>query len=125
MDDRLIATPRGLTRRTLLKRSAGLGAGALALGSLPSLLAACGSGGSGSGDIIPLKALTNQPPDPAPPGVAKFADAEFVKWQADNKAKVGKASMMMNWPFMWPPGAACCRVASSPDWSRFCHTDCR
>ena len=88
MDDRYLATPRGLTRRTLLKRGAGLGAGVVALGAVPSLLAACGGGSGGSSDVIPLKALTNQPPDPAPPGVAKFSEEAFAKWQTDNKAKV-------------------------------------
>lgn len=87
MDHRLVATPRGLTRRSLLKRGAGVGVGALALGALPSLLAACGGSG-GSGGVTNLKALTNQPPDPAPPGVAEFSQQAFAKWQTDNKASV-------------------------------------
>ena len=30
----------------------------------------------------------NVPPDPAPPGAAKFSEEAFAKWQADNGATV-------------------------------------
>ena len=88
MDDLLVPSPRGITRRTLLKRGAVAGAGAVALGSVPSLLAACGSSSGGDFGPIALKALTNQPPDPAPPGVAEFSQEAFKKWQTDNNAAV-------------------------------------
>jgi multiple sugar transport system substrate-binding protein len=96
MDDLLVPSARGMTRRTLLKRSAAVGAGAVALGSLPSLLAACGSSGGGTSGTVALKALTNQPPDPAPPGVAEFSQAAFTKWQADNNAAVSYEAIPYN-----------------------------
>ena len=92
MDDRRIATPRGMSRRTLLRRGAGLGAGVVALGAVPAVLAACGSSGASAGPVA-LKALTNQPPDPAPPGVADFSTAAFTKWQTDSNATVSYESI--------------------------------
>lgn len=94
------------SRRTFLKRSAGVGAGLMVVGGLPAFLAACGtsatsvpsSGGapasaasSGGGGAVALSVLAPAAPDPAPPGVAKFSDATvaaFTKWQTDNNAKV-------------------------------------
>jgi multiple sugar transport system substrate-binding protein len=91
MDDRRLVIPRGLTRRSLLKRGAGLGAGALALGAMPSFLAGCGS--STTSGPKELKVLTNQPPDPAPPGVADYSEEAFAKWQTDNAATVSYESI--------------------------------
>ena len=70
MDDRNLATPRSLSRRSLLKRSAGLGLGALAIGALPAFLEACAGSATSTAVTGPatLKVLSNQPPDPAPPG---------------------------------------------------------
>ena len=88
-DDRPI-WQRDLTRRSLLKRGAGVGAGALALGGLPALIAAC-QGSGGAGGQTAFNVLSPAAPDPAPVGVAKFSDAAvaaFTKWQQDNNAKV-------------------------------------
>jgi multiple sugar transport system substrate-binding protein len=91
---------RRISRRDFLRRSAGVGIGALSLGSLPAILAACGAsattggasaGGGGGGAAKTLTVLSTAAPDPAPPGVAKFSsaiDAAFAKWQSDNNARV-------------------------------------
>jgi len=39
-------------------------------------------------DDVALNVLTPLPPDPAPPGAAKFSEDAFAKWQAANGAKV-------------------------------------
>jgi multiple sugar transport system substrate-binding protein len=66
-----------------LKRGA---AGAAIAGSLPALWA---SGvRPARADDVALNVLTPLPPDPAPPGAAKFSADAFAKWQADNGAKV-------------------------------------
>jgi multiple sugar transport system substrate-binding protein len=70
-------------RRDFLKRGA---AGAAIAGSLPALWA---SGVRPAwADDVALNVLTPLPPDPAPPGAAKFSADAFAKWQADNGAKV-------------------------------------
>ena len=35
-----------------------------------------------------LNVFSPLPPDPAPPGAAKFSEDAFAKWQADNGATV-------------------------------------
>ena len=70
-----------LSRPDLLKL-AGAGAATLALSNY---LSACTPKASGP---VTLNVLVPAAPDPAPPGVAKFSDAAFAKWQADNNAKV-------------------------------------
>jgi multiple sugar transport system substrate-binding protein len=95
-----------ISRRSFIKRGAGVGAGMMALGGLPALLAACSSSAtaapgtaaaasaaasSGGGAATTLNVLSPAAPDPAPPGVAKFSDAvvaKFAQWQADNNVKV-------------------------------------
>jgi multiple sugar transport system substrate-binding protein len=99
-----------MSRRSFLKRSAGVGAGIMVVGGLPAFLAACGTSatnvpsgagaatsavastasGGGAGAVA-LNVLAPAAPDPAPPGVAKFSDATvaaFTKWQTDNNTKV-------------------------------------
>jgi multiple sugar transport system substrate-binding protein len=90
MEDRNLATPRSLSRRTLLKQGAGIGLGALALGALPAILQACGGSATSSSVTGPitLSVLSNQPPDPAPPGPAQFAMEQFKAWQTANNASV-------------------------------------
>jgi multiple sugar transport system substrate-binding protein len=102
MNDREREVAHLLSRRTFLRRSAGVGAAGLALGSLPALLAACGSSATSAPGATAaasaaasvaaggtsLKVLTNQPPDPAPPGVAKYSADALAKWQTDNAASV-------------------------------------
>jgi multiple sugar transport system substrate-binding protein len=66
-----------------LKRGA---AGAAIAGSLPALWA---SGVRPAwADDVTLNVLTPLPPDPAPPGAAKFSAEAFAKWQTDSGAKV-------------------------------------
>jgi len=83
-------TPRGLSRRSFLQRSAAAGAGVAMVGGLPALLAACG-GGSGSKTY---NVLVPAAPDPAPPGVATFSQSvtdRFATWQKDNGTVVYEA----------------------------------
>jgi multiple sugar transport system substrate-binding protein len=81
-----IWTP-GLTRRDLLKTAA---AGSV-LGLAPSLWSR-----GALADDVPLSVFSPLPPDPAPPGAAKFAEAEFVAWQKASGAKV--TYDMVAWP---------------------------
>jgi multiple sugar transport system substrate-binding protein len=66
-----------------LKRGA---AGAAIAGSLPALW----TGGlrPAWAEDVTLNVFTPLPPDPAPPGAAKFSEDAFAKWQAANGAKV-------------------------------------
>jgi multiple sugar transport system substrate-binding protein len=78
-----------ISRRGVLKGGVGLGIGALSLGGLPGLLAACSN--SSGGSTATLNVLSPAAPDPAPVGVAQFSQAAvkaFEKWQSDHKAKV-------------------------------------
>lgn len=72
-----------LSRRNFLKLGA-TGAGLAALGGLPSFLAGC----SPQTQTATLNVLVPAAPDPAPPGVAKFSEEAFAKWQADRNVKV-------------------------------------
>jgi multiple sugar transport system substrate-binding protein len=81
--------PRQISRRTFLKGAGVVGVFAIS----PTLLAACGSSGDDAADELVLKVLTNQPPDPAPPGVAPFALDQFNAWQAANAANVSYESI--------------------------------
>ena len=74
-------SPHSLTRRDFLK----LGAGAVAASSLGPLLAACAPAAS---KTTTINVLVPAAPDPAPPGVAKFSEDAFAKWQQANNAKV-------------------------------------
>src|SRR5512136_1818711 len=73
-----------MTRRGFLKVSA-LGASAIAASSLSPLLAGCTAA---KPQTITLNVLVPAAPDPAPPGVAKFSEDAFAKWQQDNNVKV-------------------------------------
>jgi multiple sugar transport system substrate-binding protein len=70
-------------RRDFLKRGA---AGAAIAGSIPALW----TGGlrPAWAEDVTLNVFTPLPPDPAPPGAAKFSEDAFAKWQAANGAKV-------------------------------------
>jgi multiple sugar transport system substrate-binding protein len=59
-----------------------MGAAGVAMGNF---LAGCTPKSSGP---ITLNVLVPAAPDPAPPGVAKFSEEAFAKWQTDNNAKV-------------------------------------
>lgn len=76
--------PIRITRRDFLKVSA-LGTGALAVSSLSPVLAGCTPAKS---KTVTLNVLVPAAPDPAPPGVAKFSEDAFAKWQQDNNVKV-------------------------------------
>lgn len=76
--------PHRMTRRDFLKFSA-LGAGALAASSLSPLLAGCAPA---KPKTTTLNVLVPAAPDPAPPGVAKFSEEAFAKWQQENNTTV-------------------------------------
>src|SRR4051794_35341725 len=71
-----------LDRRSLLRRGAAAGAGLTATRFAPGLWT---PGASAATNISVLSPLA---PDPAPPGVAKFAEDDFTTWQTDNDATV-------------------------------------
>src|SRR5512142_201012 len=71
----------GPSRRDFLKLA---GAGTASV-TLSNLLAACAPKSAGP---VTLNVLVPAAPDPAPPGVAKFSEDAFAKWQTDNNVKV-------------------------------------
>jgi multiple sugar transport system substrate-binding protein len=78
------------TSNPMSRRSFGRGALGLGLGltALPTLLSACGGGGSGEGK---LGVLAPAAPDPTPVGVANFGSAaedSFAKWQTEHNIEV-------------------------------------
>ena len=77
----------GLSRRDLLKTAT---AGSV-LGLAPSLWS-----GDARADDAQLSVFSPLPPDPAPPGAAKFSEADFEAWQKANGAKVSYD--MVAWP---------------------------
>ena len=74
-------------RRHLLKAAAMAGAAA----TLPGTFAR-----HAHAQAATLNVFSPLPPDPAPPGAAKFSDEAFAKWQADNGAAVSYE--MLAWP---------------------------
>jgi multiple sugar transport system substrate-binding protein len=68
-----------ISRRDFLKLS-GTVAGAAFLASCAPVIKATGP--------VTLNLLVPAAPDPAPPGVAKFSEDTFAKWQSDNNVKV-------------------------------------
>jgi multiple sugar transport system substrate-binding protein len=102
VEEREIEILRQLSRRSFLKRSAGVGAGIVTLGAMPAILAACGTSATAapsaaasaaasaapSGAAVALSVLSPAAPDPAPPGVAKFSEEAFAAWQKANNATV-------------------------------------
>jgi multiple sugar transport system substrate-binding protein len=75
----IMSRMRVISRREFLKFS-GTVAGA-------ALLASCAPAAKPAGPTT-LNVLVPAAPDPAPPGVAKFSEAAFAKWQTDNNTKV-------------------------------------
>ena len=76
---RLLPSSPATSRRTLLRAGAAA-AGLAAVGARP-----WARGASAATDLSVLAPLA---PDPAPPGVAKFAETQFADWQAKNDVKV-------------------------------------
>lgn len=74
-------------RRTLLKAGAATGAAM----ALPDFL-----GRTARAQAAGLNVFSPLPPDPAPPGAAKFSEEAFAKWQADNGATVAYETLA--WP---------------------------
>ncbi len=74
-------------RRSLLKAGAAAGAAM----ALPDFLAR-----TARAQAAGLNVFSPLPPDPAPPGAAKFSDEAFAKWQADNGATVAYETLA--WP---------------------------
>src|SRR5215218_9008826 len=80
----------GISRRDLLRRAGGVGRALAAGGTLA---------GRRSGVIraaTSLSVLTPLPPDPAPPGVANYAEDEFAAWQEDRNVRVSYDAV--RWP---------------------------
>lgn len=78
-------TSSPMSRRSFGRGVLGLGVG---LTALPTLLSACGGGGSGEGK---LGVLAPAAPDPTPVGVANFGSAaedSFAKWQTEHNIQV-------------------------------------
>jgi multiple sugar transport system substrate-binding protein len=78
---RQIAASR-LDRRSLLRRGAAAGAGLTATRFAPGIWTPAASAATNLSVLSPLA------PDPAPPGVAKFAEDDFAAWQTANDASV-------------------------------------
>ena len=74
------------TRRRLLQGAAGLGG----LASLPFTFQGA------EAEEAALSVFSPLPPDPAPPGAAKFSEEAFATWQKANAAKVNYD--MVAWP---------------------------
>jgi multiple sugar transport system substrate-binding protein len=74
-------------RRSLLKAGAAAGAAM----ALPDFLAR-----TARAQAAGLNVFSPLPPDPAPPGAAKFSEEAFAKWQADNGATVAYETLA--WP---------------------------
>jgi len=74
------------TRRSILKGAAGAGA----LASLPAFARRAAAEDAALSVFGPL------PPDPAPPGAAKFSEAAFAAWQKEHAATV--AYDLVAWP---------------------------
>ena len=77
----------GISRRTLLHGSAAAGA----VATLSRL-----AGGKAWADDVKLNVFAPLPPDPAPPGAAKFSEDAFAKWQQANGAQVDYE--LLAWP---------------------------
>jgi multiple sugar transport system substrate-binding protein len=73
--------PLYISRRNFLKL-VGMSAAGVTMGNF---LASCTPKATGP---ITLNVLVPAAPDPAPPGVAKFSEEAFAKWQADNNVNV-------------------------------------
>ena len=74
------------TRRRLLQGATGLGA----LAALPFTFQ------TAHAEDVALNVFGPLPPDPAPPGAAKFSEEAFAAWQKENAAKVSYD--MVAWP---------------------------
>lgn len=95
MTDRRIHIPRGMSRRSFLKRSSLTAAGLAAAGALPGFSRALAQ------DPVTLRALVPAAPDPTPPGVpnatySEETNALFAQWQADNGVRVEYEDV--SWP---------------------------
>jgi multiple sugar transport system substrate-binding protein len=81
----------GIGRRDFLRRTALAGAAA---GALPGLLG--GAAGPARADAATLNVFAPLPPDPAPPGAAKFSEEALAGWQKANGAAVSYETVA--WP---------------------------
>lgn len=80
-------------RRRLLAGSAALGG--VAFAGLPGPLARFGAG-SAAAQATDLSVLSPLAPDPAPPGVADFAEDAFAAWKSENDVEVSYEAVA--WP---------------------------
>jgi multiple sugar transport system substrate-binding protein len=81
-------TRQRISRRTLAKRGALVGAGLAGVDMAPSRLVRA--------DDVSLSVFCPLAPDPAPPGVAKFSEDAFGQWQQTNGIKVNYEALA--WP---------------------------
>lgn len=91
-----------LTRRSILKAAAGAGA----IASLPAFVRQAAAEDAAISVFGPL------PPDPAPPGAAKFSEAAFDAWQRANSAKVSYD--LVAWPQLHDRMATAFASGSAP-----------
>ena len=92
-----------LNRRNLIK----LGAAAGASASLPGLWAS-----QARAQDTALNVFSPLPPDPAPPGAAKFSEEAFAKWQAEHAAAVSYETLA--WPQLHDRMATAFASGSAP-----------
>lgn len=92
-----------LNRRNLIK----LGGAAGVAAAMPSRWA-----GRAMAQDAPLNVFCPLPPDPAPPGAAKFAQDAFAKWQAEHAAAVSYETLA--WPQLHDRMATAFASGSAP-----------
>lgn len=92
-----------MSRRNLLHGTAAAGA----LASLPSFMT-----GSAFADTAKLSVFGPLPPDPAPPGAAKFSEEAFAKWKAEKGAEVEYE--LLAWPQLHDRMATAFASGSAP-----------
>ena len=93
----------GISRRTLLQSTVAAGAAA----SLSRFAV-----GPAWADAAKINVFAPLPPDPSPPGAAKFAEDAFAKWQADNGASVNYE--LLAWPQLHDRMATAFASGSAP-----------
>ena len=92
-----------MSRRGLLHGTAAAGA----LASLPRFMT-----GSARADAAKLSVFGPLPPDPAPPGAAKFSEEAFAKWKAEKGAEVEYE--LLAWPQLHDRMATAFASGSAP-----------
>ena len=94
---------QSFSRRHFLRTGAAAGA----MAALPNFLSS-----AAQAQATALNVFSPLPPDPAPPGAAKFAEDAFAKWQADNSATVAYETLA--WPQLHDRMATAFASGSAP-----------